>query len=308
VLADVAAAAQAQREHGCIPADLVRAVMERARTFDWPGFTLHLSPLSARLCSEALRLSIEPEFARRVVRDRHLAPPLPHAPHWPWPVRVRALGRLAIEVDGEPLAFGPHAQRKPLDLAKLLVAQGPAPVDAAVVLDALWPDADGAAARAAFDMAVMRLRKLLGHAAALRLEAGRIGFDPQLVWVDSFAFEAGALDDYPGPLFGADAVQPWWAAARERLHQRFLRQALERARALEHQGDTDRALALFESGLAQDPLAEDFYQGVIRCHLAADRPADALRAFRRCREQLSMVLGVKPSARTQHLIAALNGP
>lgn len=230
VLADVAAAAQAEREQGRIPPELVRAVMERARAFDWPGFTLHLSPLSARLCSEALRLGIEPEFARRVVRDRHLAPPSPHAPHWPWPVRVRALGTLAVEIDGEPLAFGPRAQRKPLDLLMLLVAQGPAPVDAAVVLDALWPDADGAAARAAFDMAVMRLRKLLGHPQALRLEAGRIGFDPQTVWVDAFAFEAGASDEYPGALFGADAVQPWWAAARERLHQRFLRHTLERAR------------------------------------------------------------------------------
>lgn len=305
VLADVAAAAQAEQDQGRLPEPLVRAVMERARTYDWPGFAVHLAPLAARICSEALRLGIEPEFARRVVADRHLAPPTPHAPHWPWAVRIRALGTLAVEVDGAPLAFGPRAQRKPLDLLKLLVAQGPAAVDAAIVLDALWPDADGAAARAAFDMAVMRLRKLLGHADALRLDAGRVGFDLGRVWVDAFAFAAGASDDYPGPLFGADAVEPWWAAARERLHQRFLRRAGERGRELEARGEHDAALALYEAGLAQDPLAESLYQGAIRCQLAAGRSADALRVFRRCREQLSIVLGVKPSAATSRLVADL---
>ena len=162
-------------------------------------------------------------------------------------MRVVRPRTLAIEVDGAPLESGPRAQRKSLDLLKVLIAHGPAPVDAAVVLDALWPDADGAAARAAFDMAVMRLRKLLGRHEALRLDASRIGLDTQQVWVDAFAFAQGATDDYPGPLFGTDAVQPWSAAARERLHQRFLRRALERARALEARGEFDAALAIYES-------------------------------------------------------------
>ena len=151
-------------------------------------------------------------------------------------------------------------------------------------------------------MAVMRLRKLLGRSEVLRLDASRVGLDSAHVWVDAFAFAQGATDEYPGPLFGTDAVQPWWAAARERLHQRFLRRVLERARALEGIREFDTALALYESGLAQDPLAEDLYQGAIRCHLAAGRSADALRVFRRCREQLSIVLGVGPSMATQRLV------
>ncbi len=305
ILAEVAAAADEWRSSGAIAPERVRAILERARKFDWPGFSQHLGAIAARVCSEGLRLGIEPEFARRAIRDRHLAPPTPFAAHWPWPVRIVALGTLAIEVDGAPLEFGPRAQRKSLDLLKVLIAHGPAPVDAAVVLDALWPDADGAAARSAFDMAVMRLRKLLGRNEALRLDASRIALDTAQVWVDAFAFAQGATDDYPGPLFGADAVQPWWAAARERLHQRFLRRALERARALEGHREFDAALALYESGLAQDPLAEDLYQGAIRCHLAGGHTANALRAFRRCREQLSIVLGIKPSPATLALIEAV---
>jgi DNA-binding SARP family transcriptional activator len=209
-------------------------------------------------------------------------------------------------VEETALAFGPRAQRKPLDLLRVIVAHGPAPVDAAVVLDALWPDAEGAAARAAFDMTIMRLRKLLGRDDAIALDAGHVSLDPRIVWVDAWAFGQGAIDDYPGPLFGSDAVEAWWAAARERLHQRFLRRTLDRGIAFERAGDTDTALAIFESGLAQDPLAEDLYRGAIRCHFAAGRSADALRVFRRCREELSIVLSVAPSPATAALVAGLS--
>jgi ATP/maltotriose-dependent transcriptional regulator MalT/DNA-binding SARP family transcriptional activator len=307
ILADVAAAAEGLRADGAIAPGLVAAVMQRARAYDWPGFAAHLGPVAARLCSDAIRRGIEPDFARRVVRDRRLAPPAPFEEHWPWAMRVRALGGFDVEVDGEPLDWGPRAQRKPLDLLKLLVAQGPGPADAAIVIDALWPDADGAGARASFDMTVMRLRKLLQRHDALKLDGSHIGLDTSVVWVDVFAFLAGATDAYPGPLFGNDALQPWWAAAREKLHQRFLRRAVERGRALERQGRSDEALQLFEAALAQDALAEELYQGAIRCYIAANRPADALRVFRRCREQLSIVLGVAPSASTQALVTSIHG-
>jgi DNA-binding SARP family transcriptional activator len=66
-------------------------------------------------------------------------------------------------------------------------------------------------------------------------------------------------------------------------------------------------LALYEAALAQDPLAENLYRGAIRCHLAAGRSGDALRAYRRCREQLSLVLGVSPSAATSKLVARIAG-
>lgn len=303
ILADVALAAHALHVHGAVPADLTRSIMERARELVWPGFATLLASIGARLCADALRMRIEPEFAVHVIRERHLPAPDPYEPHWPWPVRIRALGTLEVDIDGEPVAFGARVARKPLELLKLLIARGPALIDSTIVLDALWPDAEGPDARGAYDMAILRLRKLLGRDDALRVEGGRLGLDPACVWVDAFAFQHGAIDDYAGPLFGDDAVLPWWASARERLHQRFLRRTAERATALEHAGDSEQALALYEAALAQDSLAENLYRGAIRCHLAAGRPADALRVYRRCREQLSIVLGVSPSAPTIALVA-----
>lgn len=306
ILAEMASAADALRRDGAIPRALVETIMRGAREHSWRGFGQLLAPLAARLCADALRFGIEPEFARRVVREKHLSAPTPCEPDWPWPIRVRALGGLRVEVDDAQVALGPRAQRKPLDLLKAMIAHGPAPVDTAIVLDALWRDAEGGAARGSFDMAVMRLRKFLRRDDAVIVDGGRVGLDPGCVWVDAFAFAEGAIDDYAGALFGSASVEPWWAAARERLHQRFLRRSVERGCALERNGEFDAALAIYESGLAQDTLAEELYRGAIRCHLAAGRPAEAMRAFRRCREQLSIVLAVAPSAATSALIAKLS--
>lgn len=306
ILADVASAAQSLRGNGEIPPELTRRIVERAREHAWPGFATLLAPIAARLCSDALRMGIEVEFVRHVIRERHLPAPDAHEPAWPWPIRIHALGGLRVDANDVPIQFGPKAPRKPLELLKLLVARGPGAIDMATVFDALWPDAEGAEARGAFDMAVLRLRKLLGRDDALRLDGGRVGFDPACVWVDAFAFQQGAIDDYRGPLFGDDVVAPWWAGARERLHQRFLRRTQDRGTALERREDFDQALALYEAALAQDPLAENLYRGAIRCHLAAGRAADALRVFRRCRDQLSIVLGVAPSAATADLVASIS--
>jgi DNA-binding SARP family transcriptional activator len=305
ILADVALAASALRTGGGIPVDVTRSIMQRACANAWPGFANLLTTIAAHLCADALKLGIEPEFTRRMIRERNVPAPDPYEPHWPWPVRIHALGTLQVDVDEKPIAFGARVPRKPLELLKLLIARGPAPIDATVALDALWPQAEGPDARGAYDMAILRLRKLLGHEDALRLDGGRIGLDPACVWVDAFAFQHGAIEHYPGPLFGDEAVASWWASARERLHQRFLRRTAERAGTLERDGDFEQALGLYEAGLAQDSLAENLYRGAIRCHLAAGRAADALRVYRRCRDQLSIVLGVRPSAITTALIADL---
>ena len=302
ILADVADAAATLQAGAALPGERVRSILSAARAEAWPGFANLLAPVASRICSDALRMGIEPEFARQVIVERRLEASDPDEPHWPWPVRIFALGTLRVEIDGEPLDFGTRMPRKPLELLKVIVANGPAPVDSALVLDALWPEAEGGVARASFDMAVMRLRRLLRRDDALRLEGGRIMLHRGCAWVDAWSFLSGASDDYPGPLFGTDSTQAWCASARERLHQRFLQRVQVRASRCERTGDLDAAVAAYEAGLRQDPLAEELYRGLIRCHRAAGRQAEAVRALRRCREQLSIVLGVAPSPATIALL------
>ena len=58
---------------------------------------------------------------------------------------------------------------------------------------------------------------------------------------------------------------------------------------------------LYERALELDNLAEEIHRELMRCYLARRESADAVRVFRRCRELLSVVLGVTPSAATETL-------
>lgn len=195
----------------------------------------------ARLCAFALEHGVEPAWAREIVRRLGISPPPARAdvPGWPWPVEVAALGGLEIRKEGEVLRPERRAQRRPLELLKLLVAAGPGRALAQDQLaDELWPDADGDAAQHALEMTVHRARKLLGTDHAIVVREGAVGLDERACRVDAWAFErvarealaraanggrAGAAGDlaralslYPGSLLPGDPA-PGVAAYRERL-------------------------------------------------------------------------------------------
>ena len=56
---------------------------------------------------------------------------------WPWLIRICTLGRFAIVIDGIPLRSTGKAQKRPLDLLKLLIALGGQSVSSSAVLSAL---------------------------------------------------------------------------------------------------------------------------------------------------------------------------
>lgn len=84
---------------------------------------------------------------------------------WPWPLRIYALGRFALQRDGITLAVEGKAQKKPLELLRVLVAHGATQAgqgaDVRELVELLWPDLEANAPKASFDMTLMRLRKLL---------------------------------------------------------------------------------------------------------------------------------------------------
>ena len=62
-----------------------------------------------------------------------------------------------------------------------------------------------------------------------------------------------------------------------------------------------RPIDLYRRGLEADNLAEPLYRGLMRALAAKGDHAEALNAFRRCRELLSIVLGTEPSGETERL-------
>jgi ATP/maltotriose-dependent transcriptional regulator MalT/DNA-binding SARP family transcriptional activator len=283
----------------------------------------HRPDLAARIADFALTHGIETDYVRLLIERNALAAPAGAGPGWPFRLRIRALGGFELVRDGQPMRFSGKAQQRPLDLLKLVVALGGDDVESAAVTAALWPDADGAAAKTSFDTALFRLRKLLDVDGAVRLTGGKLALAPELVWTDVRAFQQ-ALDAaqharesqanaaaiaraarellaaYPGPLLGTEDA-PWVAKPRDALRARMLRVVAALGEALESAQDWTSAIDVYRRGLEADNLAEPLYRGLMRALAASGDRAEALVAFRRCRELLSVVLGLTPSAETERL-------
>jgi DNA-binding SARP family transcriptional activator len=282
----------------------------------------------ATMCALALENDIEPEFVRRIIEVNALAPPREAGPKWPWPVKITTLGALELTCAGAPVREQGKAQRKPRDLLKALIACGGRSVNKERLGDLLWPDADPAAASAALDMAISRLRKLLASPEAITIEDGKVGLDPTRVWLDVWTFDqavdalqeemCGACVDhavsalankllalYRGPFLESEPPQPWLLPARDRWRNRFLRSLSDAGSHWEARQRWSEAAVLYERGIEVDMLAEDLYRRLMRCRLEQGRPADAASVYRRCRDNLSVQLGIRPSTATEALFQSI---
>jgi len=114
-----------------------------------------------------------------------------------------------------------------------------------------------------------------------------------------------ALKLYKGHFLNGEAEQPWAVAFRNRLGHSLIRLTEAAGRALEEMGDRDSAIKLYERSLALDNLSELIYRRLIGCLRERGDTAEALKVYRRCRELLSVVLGIQPSAETQALAQTL---
>lgn len=148
-------------------------------------------PNVARLCAVALEHGIEVNYVTTYIRKRDLTPDTPPitVEQWSWPIKVFTLGHFSIFKDGSPIRFSTKAQKKPLELVKVLIALGGRSVSKAHLSDALWPDAEGDKADRALTTSIHRLRRLLGDDRAVQVQSGKLELDPFCCWVDCWAFE-----------------------------------------------------------------------------------------------------------------------
>jgi ATP/maltotriose-dependent transcriptional regulator MalT/DNA-binding SARP family transcriptional activator len=296
-----------------------------------------LPQVMARLCAKALEEGIEVDYVQQLVRKRHLLPPASRmAPeNWPWPVRIYTLGRFALLIDGKAPKNGFKSSQKPLLLLKALLALGGRDLKAENLSYLLWPDADGDAGHNVFTTTLARLRSLLGDNRAVHLHDGRVSLDPRFCWVDRWAFErlcsrtAAALEQfregkadyqeiqepaerairlYGGHFLRSDGDESWTFAPRESLRSKHLRLVGDFCRHLARQGRHQEASRHYQKGLEVDPLAEEFYQGLLEYYLRLGRHAEALQIYHQCRHLLRTELGIAPSPGTEALRDRLPNP
>jgi two-component SAPR family response regulator len=273
----------------------------------------------AKLCVEALKRHIEPDYVRSLVVEHRLVPQTPptDVPGWPWPVRMITLGCFRLEKCGEPVPSSRKAQQRPLAMLKYLVARGGRNIPAYEIEEVLWPDADGDAASNAFSTTLHRLRKLLGNDDAVRYAEAALSLDEFLVWVDVPALERCCLQVerilagpcaaadlqplrdtlvalYPGPFLPGE-LSAWAIPLRERLQARFFITLGALAHAFEKLGSLEDAAQCCRYGLTLDPLVESFYCPLIRITFYQGRKSEALQLYERCRTLLDSELGLTPS-------------
>jgi two-component SAPR family response regulator len=286
-------------------------------------------PTVARLLEVALEHGIEADYISAYIRKSGLAPPVPPitVENWPWPLKVFTLGRFAIVKDGAPIRFRTKAQKKPLELIKILIALGGRDVDKAHISDALWPDVDGDKADRALTMTLHRLRRLLGNKLAVQIHNSKLELSPSCCWVDCWTFErlismaeeASKLKDmdtiisltekalavYNGDFLAGDTLEPWAVSPRERLRSRFLQAVNRIGSSLASIGQWKKAADYYRRSLDVDDLSEETYQRLMHCLQQLGRKTEVLSVYERCRKTLHAAFGLEPSPETRKIIQSL---
>lgn len=297
---------------------LCARVLKRCAELHFNRFLLPLPAAAARLVEAGLDQDVVPEFLASTVHDRRLQPADPTREHWPWRLKVRILGAMRLWRDDLPLAGASavKAQRKPLELLRLLAAHGGGPLPLPAVIDELWSSLEAEAPKASFQMALSRLRKLLGLPDLLRVVDDQVSLDMAQVWVDVAAFDAlcrrgdevslrDALTLYQGPLLANESLSGLMHTARQRLALLHAQAARTQGERLLQRGEAAAAAALYRGALAHEPLAETLHRGLIEAQARQGEHAEALATYRRLCDVLARGLGVSPSAQTEALIQAV---
>jgi DNA-binding SARP family transcriptional activator len=210
-------------------------------------------------------------------------------------------------------------------MLKTMIALGGRDVRQEQVIDLLWPESDGDTAHIAFKTLLSRLRQLLGVKDAILLQGGKVGFNPEACWLDTWAFEKlssrareawedkrssarpgkaaavteAALALYRGHFLPCDEGLDWTSAQRERLRRKFLFLNGRLGDSLLETKNWKEAVEHFERAVEIDPLHEDFHQNLMSGYLHLGQPREGIAAYRRFRRNISGGAGLAPSRKTE---------
>ncbi len=293
------------------------------------------------LCAKALEVGIEVEYVQSIIKKRKLLPDkdVLLLDNWPYPLRIYTMGRFELVKDGKKIAFSRKVQQKPIALLKALIAFGGRAVPEAELTDALWPDADGYSAHRSFELALYRLRKLLGYDKALQLKDGALTLDGQYCFVDIWRFQRlikkvedgwkrllktkknnkneqdaiqdvlqlteRVLDSYKGHFLNGDDSQPWIMSLRDILISKTVYIILTLGSYWEEKKKYNRAAECYRRGLEIDNGREVFYQKLIVNYHKLGRDAEATSVYQRCHSYLKANLDITPSLKTEEIYKAI---
>jgi LuxR family transcriptional regulator, maltose regulon positive regulatory protein len=278
---------------------------------------IHALTIPPRALAELFNLALAtPRHTRLVqglIRAHNLVDLVPeHAnDNWPYPVRIFALSRFTLLVEGIQVRFASKAQRRPLELLKAILAFGGRDVPEQKLTDALWPEADADASERALTITLHRLRRMLGQLNVIERRGRTLTLDPRYVWVDAWAFERGlaraqsktgnerieelaqALCRYQRP-FLWDECAAWAVLPRERLRWKTVSRLFELCQLLEGPEHARAVANLYLAMIDAEPGEERLYVRLMFHYARSQDLEGAVAVYRRGLRALASA-GTAPS-------------
>jgi DNA-binding SARP family transcriptional activator len=244
-------------------------------------------------------------------------------------VEVRLLGGLhVVRPDGRAVREKELRTAKSADLLRLLALSSGRPVSVGSALDKFWPEVEESRAKASLRTALTHIRGAIGRHSIVRSKAGLVLDN---AWVDVTAYRMLAGDArlcartgrhadlvrlareseslYTADFEAFDDDAPWAIGARHSLidlRKGLLTDAAESAVELRWFRD---AVDFAETAIAIDPSLERAYRALMRAYAGLGETERALRAYERCRENVSSTMGADPSSQTAAVhLQILSGP
>lgn len=243
----------------------------------------------------------------------------------PTQLRIQCFGPFKIFRDEQALAL---RAGKATAILKFLALRAHQPVPREVLLEALWPQADPAAANNRLKVAVHHLRQTFVTKGCpstcegcVVFRDGCYLFNPNIrvstdiqafeqAWqagvqleragrsIEAIPFYLQAETLYRGDLLEEDLYEEWTLLRREELKDSFLTVLDKLSRYWLQIGNLDDAVEGWKKILTRDPWREDVYRRIMACSAYRGQRGLALRWYEMCTQALQSQLNIDPEPET----------
>jgi len=238
-------------------------------------------------------------------------------------LEIYALGESRVVRDGRTVHSSEWRAAAAKELFFYILLHGPLERDAIGLV--FWPDLPAKKMTDSFHTTLYRIRRAVGTDAVV-VEGGRYRLGDVDYWFDVEEFERlverarllsphdwrtedlwrRAVALYRGD-FLPDVDRLWCVPKREALREKYVEALIGLGRCHEARKEWEEAIGWYRRALEVDELREDVHRRIMHCYDEADRRAEALVQYQRCREVLRRELGIEPSSETERLYERIAG-
>ena len=246
-------------------------------------------------------------------------------------VDIRTLGGFEVRRgSGEHIADDQWGGNRPKLMLKAIVVNGCREIPKEILMDAIWPDSDTAAALGRFKVTLHRLRNILephrdnrGRVSCIALKDNRVSLDSDRCRVDVNDFLAAcdamrqhkqADDDerclaagrraaelYSGDFLPEEPYASWADMKRTALREQYTSVLMEMAALWERKNNLERAVRCCRRAIRTDPMDERAHQRLMTLLLGQGRRNEALKAYRDLERRLAEELDTVPDPETTRI-------